>query len=487
MSVIDGGDLLDSAAAGPAAIRGSAVRAAGYLIGALLSLGSAALLFRHLGVADGGRYVTVQSVAMLAAGITDAGLTSIGVREYAVQSGSKRDQTMRDLLGLRLALATAGGLGGVLFSVLAGYPSTMIAGTAICVLAVLLMTLQHSYGVGLMAELRQGWVTAADVARQAAQAVIIGILALAGAALLPFFLAIAAGGLVAVGIVAWVARGTVPLTPSLRPSRWRALLAETLPYAIATAVGVIYFRLAILLLSLISDADQTGYFGASFRGVEVIIAIPALLVGGVFPILARAARDDHARLQYATGKITDVSIVLGAAVALALGVGAPVAIDVVAGDAFKPAADVLRIQGIGLFCSFLASGWAFAAIGMRMHGAVLRANLIALVVCAGLVGALAPGHGAEGAAIATSVAELCLAASYAVSLAQAGIPVIVDWSRASRTALALAAGLLPALLTALPLLVRVTLCEFVFAAVVLLLGALPEELSEHLPGWMRRA
>src|SRR5215208_5639141 len=47
-------DLLDTAAAGPAAVRGGAVRAVGYIAGVVMSIAGAALLFRHLGVDDGG-------------------------------------------------------------------------------------------------------------------------------------------------------------------------------------------------------------------------------------------------------------------------------------------------------------------------------------------------------------------------------------------------------------------------------------------------
>src|SRR5688572_33282559 len=83
-----GEDLLDTPLAGPAAIRGGVVRAAGYLVGVVLSVGSAALLFRHLGVADAGRYVTVLSLVTIAGGLSDLGLTAIAIRELAVRDAA---------------------------------------------------------------------------------------------------------------------------------------------------------------------------------------------------------------------------------------------------------------------------------------------------------------------------------------------------------------------------------------------------------------
>src|SRR5690349_17272164 len=61
------GDALE----GSAAARGGALRAGGFLLGQLLTVGAVALLFRHLGVDDTGRYVTVLSLVAIVQGLTD--------------------------------------------------------------------------------------------------------------------------------------------------------------------------------------------------------------------------------------------------------------------------------------------------------------------------------------------------------------------------------------------------------------------------------
>src|SRR3954469_21532932 len=103
MSSTEPRDLLDTPLAGPAAIRGGALRVIAYGAGVLLSVGSAALLFRHLGVEDGGRYVTVLSLRGLFAGLADAGLVTVAVRELTIRTGEDRQLFLQDLLGLRIA------------------------------------------------------------------------------------------------------------------------------------------------------------------------------------------------------------------------------------------------------------------------------------------------------------------------------------------------------------------------------------------------
>jgi len=99
----------------------------------------------------------------------------------------------------------------VAFAALAGYDPTLVAGAALAGLA---LALQAAYGIPLQAELRLGWVTAADVARQFAAATAIVALALLGAELLPFFLVNVLAGLVAVAVVAYRSPSTAGRSPS---------------------------------------------------------------------------------------------------------------------------------------------------------------------------------------------------------------------------------------------------------------------------------
>src|SRR3954452_15354181 len=103
-SPMEAREVLDSSRAGRRAIRGGALRVAGYVAGLLLGLISVPLLIRHLGVADFGHYVTVQSIFAIAVGLTEGGLVSVAVREYSTRSGADRERTMRNLLGMRLVL-----------------------------------------------------------------------------------------------------------------------------------------------------------------------------------------------------------------------------------------------------------------------------------------------------------------------------------------------------------------------------------------------
>ncbi len=465
-------DLLDSEHAGPAAVRGGLLRVAGYLAGVAITVASAAVLFRHLGVADGGRYVLVLSTVTLAAGLTDAGLSGIGVRELSLVSGPERASLMRSLLGLRVLFSLLGIGGACLYAVAAGLGDRLVAGTAIAGVGVLVANLQNAYSTSLMAQLRLGWVTVLELLRQALTAALIVTLALAGATLLPFFVVAPVAALAPLVLTAALVRGDIPLKPGADRRAWAELLRQTLPFALATAVGAIYFRLAILLVDLLSTPQQTGLFGVSFRIVEVLIIVPQLTISAALPIFARAARDDRERLDYGLGLIAESMLMLAGAVAIGLTAGATIAIDVVAGDGFDGAAGVLRLHAIALALAFFAAPWGYALLSLRRHGALLAINGAALVALGIGLALLVPDHGARGAAIATIAGEAVLAATGMWLAVRAGVRPRL--ARLPRIAAAAGLAAIPAAL--LPALAGVLVGLAVYAAVLIALRTVPDEL-----------
>ena len=76
-------DLLDTHEAGPAAMRGSVLRIASYVLSILLSLISARVLITHLGLPKFGRYTLVTALVTIVSGFTEGGLNSVVMREFA--------------------------------------------------------------------------------------------------------------------------------------------------------------------------------------------------------------------------------------------------------------------------------------------------------------------------------------------------------------------------------------------------------------------
>ena len=409
-------EVLDSPRAGGTIIRGSVLRVGSYAVGVGLSVLAAALMIRHLGPADWGGYVTVASLMTLVAGLSEFGLGNIGVREYSTLGREARMHLIRNLMGLRLALTVLGLLVALTFGLLAGYSTTLLIGTALWGVGLMILFIQQAVGVPLVSRLQLGWVGAFDVLRQTATVVLVVALVALGAGLLPFLAAPIPVGIFMLALTIPLARGMVPLIPGFDRGEWSRLLRMTVAYSVATAVSSIYVSLTVVVMSVLSTSQETGYYGASFRIFLVLGYVPILLASSAFPVLSRAAQRDRSRLRYAVQRMLDVGLILGVLFGLVTGFAADFLIDVVAGPKFKPSIPVLEIHAVALVGTFIAATLAFILLSERRHNAVLVANVLALLLGGALAVGLVPGLGAKGAAWATVGGESALAAVYAIAL-----------------------------------------------------------------------
>ena len=407
---------LDSPTAGAKVIRGGVIRLGTYLAGIVIGIASAAMMTRHLGVEDFGRYVIVTSLIAIVSGLGEAGVPNVAAREFATRGRAERDVLIANVLGIRLAVAALGIVAATGFAVVADYDRTMIVGTVLAGIGLLIATVQQTYAIPIGVSLRFGWLGALDLIRQTTFVALVIVLVLVGSDLLPFFAVTIPASIVVLAVSVPLVRGLAPLLPRYDRTEWLGILRLVGIYAAAAAVGTIYVSAVIVTTSLVGTPEDSGYLGAAFRVFTVLVGIPLLLVSTAFPVLARAAHTDPERLQYAFQRLIDIALIVGTWMALGTVFGAEIAIKLLAGDDFEPAVPVLQIQGAALVMSFLAITCALALVSVRRHYGLLVANLVGLAAAIVLTMALVPEYGAKGAAVATLVAETGIVALYGLVL-----------------------------------------------------------------------
>jgi O-antigen/teichoic acid export membrane protein len=474
------GDVLDSRRAGPLALRGSVMRVGGYGGGMLLALISAPLLIRHLGQVGFGHYITAIAIVTIAASLTEGGINAIALRDFASQTGERRNDSMAHLLGIRIVLNVLGVLGSVAFAVVAGYSSTLVLGTAVAGIGVMAQSTQSLVSIPLQGSMRFGWVAGADLLRQAVSTTLIVTLVLLGAQLVGLLAVAIPASLSALVLTVWLVRGTMPLKPAFELRKWLPMLRETFPFAIAIALNSVYFRMTVVVVSLTASELQAGYFSTSFRVVEILIFLPALVVGAAYPIVARAERDDPERFRHATQRMFELAVLGGVWIALGLELGAGFIVEVLGGAAAEPAAAVLRIQGLAVMGTFVAVACTFPLLSLRRHRELLLANALGLVVTLALSLSLVPVLQARGGAIATLGAELVLASTVTLMLRRARTDLRLPLSVVPVALAAALAGVAAGHLSGLGPVLGVLIGSAIYAGVLMLLGRFPPEVGHAL-------
>lgn len=480
----DSFSILDSREAGGTALRGGLLRTAAFAGSLLLGLISAPLVIRQLGAAEFGRYASVLAVIAIVTGLTEGGVNTVALRELSSAGGpQERAQAMRDLLGLRMVLSVAGIGVAVGFAVVAGYGGTLVLGTLLAGVGMLLSVTQTLLGMVLQARLRFGLASAIDLSRGLLTVLLIVALVLLDAGVLAFLAIVIPAALLALVLTMLVVRDTTALRPAFHPSRWVPMLRQTAVFAVAVAVNTVYFRLTLVIMSILATAQETGYFAISFRVIEVLVAVPVILIGAAFPIVMRAIRDDRERYDAASARLFELALLVGVLASLALALAAPFIIEVLAGSADHPSTDVLRIQALAMIASFVAGATGVPLLALRRNRETVIANVSSLIVVVALGLVLIPIRGAQGAAIAAVLADFTLAVVNTVYLVRRGgpllpfrsVPIIVG---------AGAAGYGAGLLVGIHPLVQTAVGIAVFLGLLLLLGRFPPEVREVLR-WRR--
>jgi O-antigen/teichoic acid export membrane protein len=430
-------------------IRGGAIRVAGYGVGMLLTAAASVLLLRYLGVADFGRYATVMSLIAIVGGLTDAGLSAIAGRDLAMRpAGEERGRLLANFLGLRLALTPLGALAAVAFAIAAGYERTLILGTVLAGVGLLLTSFQSTLTLPLSVELRIGRLTVIELVKQTAMLMGTALLVAAGAGLSAFFAISIVVGLVALAVTPPLVGSGLVWRPALDRVEWRGLIREVLPLAAAAVINVIYFRVLILLMSLLATAVATGLFATSFRVTEMLLAISSLVLTVALPVLAVAA-DDRTRLRYMLQRMIELAVITACFLVVVVVIVAEPVLRLLGGVEYLDAAPVLRIQVFALVPLFLGQACGVALIVIRRQSAVLTASAFALVLVLAFGAVLIPRHGATGAATAALIAETGLALALLLTLVRADPTLRPSfgflWKVAVASGLAAATVLVPGL------------------------------------------
>lgn len=475
-------DILDTGRAGGLVMRGAVLRLAGFGTGALLSAISAILLTRHLGVVRFGQYATIIALATLVTQLTEGGLTSLATRDFALVTQGRKAKLMSDRLGLQIVTTLVAVVICGVFALIAGYGTVRTWGALAAALGLGLAALQVTVAVPLTTSLRLGTTSGLELARQTILVALTVTLVLVGAGLLPFLVALIPSSL-AVLVATWMlVRREVHLRPAFHPRAWAELARPAIVLSLSSGLATIYVFTTQILTSLSASPVQTGLFAASLRVFAVVASIPGLMVTSALPLLARAARDDSDRLEFALQRLFEVALIAGVGVGVVLIVGAAPIIAVIAGPRFAGAVGPLRIEGIAVLGTCLTPVWSTGLLALHRHLALLICNVITLAVTAGLTLGLAPVIGARGAAVATVAGEWTLAISLLVALVRASRRLVPNaLSVAPRVMLAGGAALTMVLLP-LPAIAQLALAVAVYVAVIVVLRVLPNELLELIPG-----
>lgn len=187
---------------------------------------------------------------------------------------------------------------------------------------------------------------------------------------------------------------------------WRPLMRVAIPLGIGGIAVSIYYQIDAVLLLKLADAEETGVYGAAYRFLAPLLFLPAAVMSSFFPVLSAVYTRDPARarrlVQRAAELMAVISLpILGVTIALS----DPI-IDLLYGQEFARAAQVLPILMIAFVSICFGSLAGFLAPLLNLHWRLALYSGIGAIANIGLNILLIPEHGALGSAWATVITEV---------------------------------------------------------------------------------
>lgn len=389
--------------------RNTAYLVVGKIGSTVLGVTAVAALLRYLSPDDYGRYTTAFAFIMLFGTFSDFGLNLTTTQDISLP-GANVDRTLSNVFTMRLAINI--GLIVLLPLILLLFPYESLVKEAVMLASVLffassLFQVLSSY---FQKALAAGFVALAELAGKFAMLALI----LVAIWLKLSLLAVVAGmSLAAVCQFAalWLfIRQQVKLRLCFDFPVWRRIMSKTWPLAVSTAFATVYFKGDTIIMSLTRPYDEVGIYGAAYKILEVLIALPALFMGLVLPHLtASFAKNDRRRfagfLQHGWDILAALTLPLAAG-ALVL---AESLIAAVGGGAYEPATNVLRILIFAVGAIFLGSLFTHAVIAVGKQWTMIKYYIGMAVLATALYLALIPLYSYYAAAAITVFSEVIIA------------------------------------------------------------------------------
>jgi O-antigen/teichoic acid export membrane protein len=197
---------------------------------------------------------------------------------------------------------------------------------------------------------------------------------------------------------------------ALDPAVCRRLLREAAPFALTLALGLIYFKVDVVMLSAMKGSEAVGWYSAAFRLLEGLVYLSAAFVSTMFPTLSRLQETSVESLRSTTRRATDlvVAFSLPAAVALVM-LSGPI-IDLLYGEGYAESVPALHWIGASLFFVFVNNFLASVLGAVDRQKACFWVTLAGVVLNISLNLALIPRLAHVGAAVATAITQIAVTA-----------------------------------------------------------------------------
>lgn len=378
------------------------------LIGKAVTVATSVLVIayitRYLGVAGYGEYATIFAYLGLFGAVLDLGFFVIAVREIVKRPTAERT-ILGNMLGLKLLF------GFIVFSLAYGltwivpYPDIVRQGILIGAISQLFISLNQAPLGSFQAGLTMYKATLSDVLGRLVLLWLVWFLIQQSGDLILIIWAVVWANMAVFFLNVLMISPRYWLVPLFQLTEWWQLWRAALPMGLVMILGVIYFRIDVLILGYLQGQYAVGIYSAPYKILEVLLAVPAIFMSSVLPVMTAALREAPAKARQIFQSAFNFLILLALPlIAGALVIATPMMV-LISGPDYTVSGQVLQILIFSLAGSFLNSVMIYTIIAANQQQRLIWPYVWAVVfnVVANFI--IIPKYSFLGAAMVTVLTE----------------------------------------------------------------------------------
>lgn len=419
----------------------SFIQIAGRIFSTLLSLASIFFITRYLGPEGFGRYTIIIAFLSFFGIIADMGiyLTALQMISEPGRDSAKLFSnafTMRVIISaIFLALAP-------LVALLFPYPLIVKKGIAIAVFAFFFISMCQILHAVFQKELKMFKAELSEIFGKASILICVALAIYFKLNLLYLIGCLVVGNLINFLVKFAYAKRHITIKFAFDKEIWQEIISKSWPIALSIVFNLVYLRGDIIILSLFASEAQVGFYGASYKVLDVLTTLPIVFAGLMMPIFTKTWAEknfDHLKkylqISFDICAIISIPIILGTQfIATAVMVLA-------AGHKFAPSGDILRVLVIAVNMIFFGTMFGHMIVAINKQKTMLFGYLATAIIA--IIGyfIFIPRFSVYGAAWITVFSET-LVALIALTLIYKTTKILPNLKRLSK---ALLAGLIMSL------------------------------------------
>ena len=332
--------------------KNAGVMMASQVITWILALSLTIFLPRYLGAEAVGQYQLAISIWAMMAIAINFGMDVLLTKEVA-RAPERCNELFSNSILLKLGIFILSMVVVGIYVRVAGYSKGTIEIINILSVSTLIWQVTFTSGAALQAFERMEYISLSDILGRAFATVISIVALLLGYKVVVIAWINVVASLISLAVQMYGLRKLYNFQWMIRSDLFGWILKSSLPYMLVSGFLIAYNQIDVIILSLLVDEKQIGFYSAASRLYGTFLFIPTVLITAVFPVFARLYKSDSDALNKWMTRTFNLLLLVGIPIGLGVFAIANPIIILLFGSDFSNSGPILAVMGIVIIITYL--------------------------------------------------------------------------------------------------------------------------------------